>query len=154
MNTCIFCQIVAGQASHHLVNQTADHLAILDIFPNTEATTVVITKKHLPSNFALNAVDDINQLVNFSQQVAGQISRAYPTVNRSALIFEGFGVDHLHCRLLPLHGTNQPDYQPPKVTSDKFFRHYLGYIDTRGPAQPQVADQLMAVATKLRRHQT
>ena len=154
MKSCIFCQIIAGQASCHLVDQTVNHLAFLDIFPNTEATTVVITKEHLPSNFALNSANDINQLVNFSQQVARQISRTYPTVARSALIFEGFGVDHLHCRLIPLHDTNQPDYQPPKVTSDRFFSSYLGYIDTRGPAQPQASDRLAAVATRLRHQQT
>ena len=58
-----------------------------------------------------------------------------PTVGRVGLIFEGFGVDHLHAKLAPMHGT-QTDGGWNQITSThrKTFDHYEGYISSHdGP---------------------
>jgi histidine triad (HIT) family protein len=49
METCIFCQIVTGQAPCHTIWEDDGHLAFLSIFPNTPGFSVVLPKAHFPS---------------------------------------------------------------------------------------------------------
>ena len=48
------------------------------------------------------------------------------------MVFEGFGVDHVHAKLIPLHGTKQENFEPivskGKDIPKKFFDKYEGYI--------------------------
>lgn len=47
------------------------------------------------------------------------------------MILEGFGVDHLHAKLFPMHGTeNVKDWKPVKSNMDKYFEKYEGYISS------------------------
>lgn len=50
--TCIFCQIVRGNAPCHRVYEDAETLAMMDIFPVTDGHVLVITKPHFPDIFA------------------------------------------------------------------------------------------------------
>lgn len=45
-NTCIFCQIVAGDIPAHKVYEDEDFLAFLDIHPQSPGHIQVIPKKH------------------------------------------------------------------------------------------------------------
>jgi histidine triad (HIT) family protein len=52
-------------------------------------------------------------------------------VGRTAVVFEGFGVDHVHAKLFPLHGTsNMKKWKPIKSNVDKFFDKYEGYVSS------------------------
>jgi diadenosine tetraphosphate (Ap4A) HIT family hydrolase len=130
MAECVFCQIAKGEAPCHKVWEDDHHRAFLYIFPNTEGVTVVITKKHYPSYaFALpDAV--LARLVLAAKTVALKIDNAFEDVGRTALIFEGFKVDHVHAKLFPLHGTKMTKWKRIDGNVDKYFKKYEGYISS------------------------
>src|SRR5437764_14697864 len=105
MYQCVFCEIVAGKTPADVVWEDKKYLAFLSIFPNTEGLTVVIPKKHYES-YASNLPDDVLQeLIHTVKKVAKLLDRTFEDVGRSALIMEGFGINHMHTKLILLHGT-------------------------------------------------
>lgn len=127
---CIFCQIVAGQAPAHKIWEDEKHLAFLSIFPNTPGFTVVIPKDHQPS-YAFDVTDEVlADLVLAAKKVGKLLDTKLEDVGRTGLMFEGFGVDHLHAKLFPMHGTKMEGWKQMSSNVDKFFEHYEGYISS------------------------
>lgn len=150
MEECIFCQIVEGKIPSHQVYEDNDYLAFLTIFPNTEGLTVVVPKTHY-SSYAFEVPDQVlTGLVLTAKKVARKIDKAYQDVGRTGLIFEGFGVDHLHAKLFPMHGTGDMEtWQQVSSDVDKYFEKYEGYISSHNG--PRADDkQLAKVAQKIR----
>ncbi len=131
MTDCIFCKIAKGEAPSHTIWEDEKHLAFLSIFPNTEGFSVVITKEHNPS-YAFENVDEIlSGLVLAAKKVAKLVDSKLPDVGRTGMILEGFGVDHLHAKLFPMHGTkDSKEWEPIKSSIDKYFEKYEGYISS------------------------
>ena len=131
MNECIFCKIVKGESPCHRIWEDEKHLAFLSIFPNTEGFSVVIPKKHY-SSYAFDLSNDVlTELVLASKKVARLIDSKLKDVGRTGMIFEGFGVDHVHTKLFPMHGTsNIKEWKPLKSNVDKYFKKYEGYISS------------------------
>ncbi len=129
--SCVFCEIVKGNAPAYKVWEDNEHLAFLSIFPNTEGVTVVIPKKHYESYaFALPA-DVLTSLILATQKVALLLDSKLDDVGRTALVFEGFGVDHVHAKLFPMHGTKDMEkWKPIESSVPKYFTHYEGYISS------------------------
>jgi diadenosine tetraphosphate (Ap4A) HIT family hydrolase len=126
---CIFCKIVAGQVPCHKIWEDDAHLAFLTIFPNTPGFSVVITKEHHGSYVADVPSDIADGLFRAARTVAKKLDATFDDVGRTGFIFEGFGVDHLHCKLVPLHGTKAEEWkQRPSVGDKHFFATYPGYI--------------------------
>lgn len=150
MDGCLFCGIVAGSIPSHQVWEDEKHLAFLTIFPNTEGVTVVIPKQHYAS-YAFAVPDDVlTDLILATKQVAQLIDKALPDVWRTALVFEGFGVDHVHAKLYPMHGTaDMEKWKPIESKIDKYFDQYEGYISSHDYERAN-DDQLAAVAAKIR----
>lgn len=150
MDNCIFCKIVKGEAPSHKVWEDEKHLAFLSIFPNTEGTTVVIPKNHYTS-YAFDLPDEVlSGLMLATKQVAKLLDSKLEDVGRSAMVFEGFGVDHIHAKLFPMHGTAKiAEWQPIESKVDKYFETYEGYISSHDYKR---ADDtvLAALAKKLR----
>lgn len=155
--SCLFCQIVAGEIPCHKVWEDQNHLAFLTIFPNTEAFTVVITKDHYPSyGFAVpDAV--LTNLVLAAKKVGKLIDKAYAgDVGRTGLMMEGFGVDHLHVKLFPMHGTAAAASNWEAINSarpDVYFDKYAGYISSHDGRRADDA-WLAQVAAQIRATQT
>lgn len=128
---CIFCKIVRGESPCHKIWEDEKHLAFLSIFPNTEGFSVVITKEHF-SSYAFDLPDDVlSGLVLAAKRVAKLIDSKLTDVGRTGMIFEGFGVDHIHAKLFPMHGTNDiGEWKQLKSNVDKFFDKYEGYISS------------------------
>lgn len=127
---CIFCKIVSSELPAHKIWEDDKHLAFLSIFPNTEGFSVVIPKKHCPS-YAFNANDDIlTELMLAVKKVAKLLDVSFDDVARTGMIFEGFGVDHLHAKLFPMHGTNMDEWKQIKSSVEKYFDKYEGYISS------------------------
>jgi len=146
---CIFCKIVNGEVPCHKIWEDADHLAFLSIFPNTEGFSVVIPKEHHDSYFAEVPETVFLSLMKAAKQVALAIDASFTDVGRTGLIFEGFGVNHLHAKLFPMHGTANDEWKKRASTVDKYFIQYEGYISSHeGP----LADgtQLAVIAKKIR----
>jgi diadenosine tetraphosphate (Ap4A) HIT family hydrolase len=125
-------------------------LAFLSIFPNTEGFSVVIPKQHYPS-YAFDLEDKVLcRLVLAAKQVGKLIDRNLPGVGRTGMIFEGFGVDHIHAKLFPMHGTaGMHEWQAIKSAQRKFFHKYEGYISSHdGERLPD--GRLAQIAAKIR----
>jgi diadenosine tetraphosphate (Ap4A) HIT family hydrolase len=131
MKDCIFCSIVEGTSPAHIVWEDERHVAFLSIFPNTEGVTVVIPKKHYPS-YVFDLEDQTyNDLLCATKTVAKGIDSALADVGRTALVFEGFGVDHVHAKLFPMHGTaDMSTWKPIESRVGKYFDQYEGYISS------------------------
>jgi len=150
MNECIFCKIVSGESPSHKIWEDEHHLAFLSIFPNTDGFSVVITKKHYPS-YAFDLPDKVlTNLVIAVKKVAKLLDSNLDSVGRTGMIFEGFGVDHIHAKLFPMHGTkNMEEWKPLKSNMDKFFEKYEGYISSHDYKRAD-DKKLEALAKKIR----
>lgn len=130
--SCIFCKIIKNEMPCHLVDENEDFMAFLTIFPNTLGATVVMPKKHYPS-YAFDLEDDVlTGLMLYTKQIAKKLDYFFEDVGRTAMVFEGFGVDHIHAKLFPMHGTKQMHENWKQVSSnvDKYFDQYEGYISS------------------------
>lgn len=106
------------------------HLAFLSIFPNTEGFSVVITKEHHPSYVFDLPEDVLQELVLAAKKVGKLLDAKFPDVGRTGMMFEGFGVDHIHAKLFPMHGTKSDEWQKHASKVDKYFEKYEGYISS------------------------
>lgn len=130
MDECIFCKIVKGDLPSYKIWEDDEFLAILSIFPNTEGFTVVLSKKHFPS-YAFDLPDNIlSKLILASKKVAKLLDTKLDDVGRTGLIFEGFGVDHIHSKLFPMHGTKNDQWKQRRSNVNKYFKSYEGYISS------------------------
>jgi len=149
MNGCIFCKIVNGEAPCHKIWEDEKHLAFLTPYPNTEGASVVIPKKHYPS-YAFDLPDNVlNDLIIATKKVARVLDSSLADVGRTAMVFEGFGVDHVHTKLFPMHGTKMKDWKPIKSNVDRYFEKYEGYISSHDYKREDDA-KLEELAKKIR----
>lgn len=153
---CIFCKIVEEKAPCHKVWEDEKHLAFLSINPNTDGFTIVITKEHYSSDALENDDNVLAGLILASKRTAQKLKKAFPDVGRVGLFFEGFGVDHLHSKLFPMHGTGDikewEAIESKRMSKDmhkKFFDRYEGYLSSHAG---EMADQkkLAEIAEKIR----
>lgn len=146
---CIFCDIANGHARFHPVWSDDSHLSFLSIFPNTPGFTVVIPKQHLPSNLFANKAADQIKLMRACHATQQRLCRAFPDIDRCALVFEGFGIDHLHGKLIPLHGTRQEAWSPILSQHNTYTKQYEGYVTSHDG--PRADDEVLAaLATRIR----
>lgn len=150
---CPFCQIIKGKAPCHKIWEDDKHIAFLSIFPNTPGFTVVATKLHL-SSYVLDLPDDVlSNLILASKAVANILDTTFDDVGRTGLILEGFGVDHAHTKLFPMHGTKAEKWERRRSNVDKFFTHYEGYISSHDYKRADDRE-LAQLALKIRRAQS
>lgn len=128
---CIFCKIIKNESPRHLVWEDDKHIAFLSVFPNTEGVTVVIPKQHYPS-YAFDLPDDVlTGLMLATKKVAKLLDSKLEDVGRTAMVFEGCGVDHIHAKLFPMHGTaDVKEWKPIESSVPKYFNEYEGYISS------------------------
>ncbi len=127
---CIFCKIVSGEAPSHKIWEDEKHLAFLSIFPNTKGFAVVITKQHFPADFYAWPEDVFSGLSLAARKVGQLLNLKLEDVGRTGLIYEGFGIDHAHIKLFPMHGTKMDQWKPIHSSVDKYFEKYEGYISS------------------------
>ncbi|HYD35677.1 MAG TPA: HIT family protein [Vitreimonas sp.] len=149
---CIFCLIAQGQAPCHKVWEDDKHLAFLSIFPNTEGFTVVIPKEHHGS-YAFEQDDQVlKDLIVAVKKVAHILDNYFEDVSRCGMFFEGFGVDHLHAKLFPMHGTgNLAEWKPieSEAQNRRYFDKYPGYLSSNDSERADDA-KLAKLAENLR----
>jgi histidine triad (HIT) family protein len=149
MSDCIFCKIISGESPSFKIWEDEKHLAFLSIFPNTEGFSVVIPKKHYPS-YVFDLPQDIRaELVEAAGKVAKLLDEKFKDVGRTAMIFEGFGVDHIHAKLFPMHGTKMENWQQKSSNIEKYFEKYEGYVSSHDFKRAD-NEELARLAEKLR----
>lgn len=126
---CVFCQIARGTAHAHTIWEDEHHMAFLSIFPNTPGFTVLITKEHFGS-YLFELDDQILQRLALAVKKVGLLlDSIFPDVGRTGCIMEGFGVNHAHAKLFPMHDT-AGNWRPIKSNVNKYFSAYEGYISS------------------------
>jgi len=152
MKECIFCQIAKGKTPCHKIWEDKNFLAFLSIHPNTDGASVVIPKKHFKSDVFEMPDNDLKEFIVAIKKVAKLLDRSFEAVGRTALVFEGYGVDHAHAKLFPLHGTNMKNWVPilsgPEV--NKYFKKYEGYVSSHS-AERADDKELEKMAKKINR---
>lgn len=128
---CIFCQIAQGKSPSHTIWEDDKYLAFLSIFPNTQGFSVVIPKEHY-SSYLFDATDDVyTGLLLAAKKVGKLLDAKLDDVGRTGLLAEGFGVDHLHVKLFPMHGTkDMSTWKPIESAQKKYFTQYEGYLSS------------------------
>lgn len=147
---CVFCEIVQGIKPCHKIWEDENFIAFLSIFPNTEGFSIVAFKSHLPS-YCFDLPDTLlSQLTVAAKSVAKLIDAKYEDVARCGLILEGYGVDHAHAKIFPMHGTKHLSKWKPVVSHvDKFFHKYEGYISSHDYVRAD-DKELEKIARKIR----
>lgn len=146
---CVFCQIVAGTSPSHKLWEDDQHLAFLSIFPNTEGVAVVITKQHYGSYVFDLPEDVLASLTQAAQKVGKLLDSKLEDVGRTAMVAEGFGVDHAHIKLFPMHGTATGKWEEHKSAINSYFPLYPGYISSHDAGRAP-DDELGGLAEKIR----
>ena len=147
MNNCIFCKIVAGESPAYKIWEDDEHLAFLSIYPNTLGASVVIPKKHFSSYAFAMPDDELAKLTLKSAIVGRLLDKAFDDVGRTAMVFEGFGINHVHAKLFPLHYT-AGEWHPLHTDYNKYFEKYEGYVSSHEYHGPN--PDLEKLAAKIR----
>jgi hypothetical protein len=71
-DSCVFCAIVRGTVTSHLVYDDRDTMAFLDINPASEGHTLVVPKEHAADIFGIDA-DIVAAVMRTAKLVAGRI---------------------------------------------------------------------------------
>ncbi|MBI4021567.1 MAG: HIT family protein [Candidatus Aenigmarchaeota archaeon] len=98
---CAFCRIARGDLPAAKVWESADFLAILDLFPTTEGMTVLMTKAHEDSYVFRLPESRYLAFLAAARTVGTLLERALQ-VPRVILLAEGLEVPHAHLKLYPL----------------------------------------------------
>jgi diadenosine tetraphosphate (Ap4A) HIT family hydrolase len=147
MENCVFCKISNGKIPSAKVWEDEKHLAILDISPNMEGMTLVLTKKHYDSDATDMPDKEYSALMIAAKKVAKLLEQKLK-VKRVSIVMEGMGVNHVHIKLYPLHGLNEKFKE--MWTKDKiYFDKYEGYVSTQLGPQKTV-EELNKIAKLIR----
>jgi histidine triad (HIT) family protein len=147
MEDCIFCRIATGEIPSYKIWEDQNHVAILDIFPNTKGQALLLPKQHEHSDPADVSPQNWESFMRAAQTVSQKMKRALG-VYRVAMVVEGMGVNHLHVKLYPLYGLDET-WRPHIPTERVVVESYPGYITTQlGPSAS--AEELQHLAQKIR----
>ena len=119
----IFTKIVNREIPAHIVAETTEFLAFLDISPLAAGHTLVIPKKEVDYLFDLDD-ETYTGLQIFAKIVAKGIEKAIPC-ERIGVTVIGLEVPHAHIHLIPINGVNDMNFSKPKL---KFSQEELADV--------------------------
>jgi histidine triad (HIT) family protein len=98
----LFCKIVKGEIPAHVVYETEDTLAFLDVHPSAPGHTMVILKKH-GNNIQEYSQGELGKAMESVKVVSKKIESALKPDSITIGINhkESQGVPHLHIHLIP-----------------------------------------------------
>jgi len=101
---CIFCKIAAKQLPAKILYEDEYAIAFEDIHPKAPVHTLVIPKKHISTNLAIEATD--NMLIGHLFQIANQIAKDKGIADRGFRLVMNCNADsgqtvfHIHLHIL------------------------------------------------------
>lgn len=97
---------------------------------------MVIPKTHHGSYAFAEPDTVLCDLIIAAKKTAKLLDKALKGVARTGMILEGYGVDHLHAKLFPMHGTGEDSaFKKISSTQDKYFERYEGYVSSHDAAR-------------------
>ncbi len=110
----IFTRIINREIPAHIVAESDDYLAFLDINPLAEGHTLVIPKKEVDYYFDLN--DETLSGINvFAKKVAKAIESVIPC-ERIGITVIGLEVPHAHVHLIPINNIDDMNFGRTKLS--------------------------------------
>ncbi|MDN4164959.1 HIT family protein [Cytophagales bacterium LB-30] len=109
----IFTKIINREIPGHIVAETDEYIAILDIMPVALGHVLVIPKKEVDYIFDL---DDATYqgLQAFAKKVATALKKAMPC-KRIGVAVIGLEVPHTHIHLVPMNTMDDISFTKPKL---------------------------------------
>ena len=115
----IFTKIVSGEIPSYKIAEDENHLAFLDINPNTKGHTLVIPKREVNKLFDLDK-QGYAALMDFSYRVAKALEKAIPC-KRIGMSVIGLEVPHVHVHLIPINVMDDMRFsKKEKLSSEEF----------------------------------
>lgn len=97
----IFTRIVNGEIPCHIIAETEDYLAFLDVRPQAKGHTLCITKQEI--DYIFDVEDELYAgLWLFAKKVSHAVKKAVPC-KRIAVVVIGDEVRHTHVHLIPFN---------------------------------------------------
>ena len=109
----IFSKIVAGEIPAHIVAETTEFLAFLDVSPLTTGHVLVIPKKEIDYIFDMDE-ESYFGLTLFAKIVATGLKKAIPCVKVGVAVI-GLEVPHVHIHLIPMNTVSDMNFSKPKL---------------------------------------
>lgn len=109
----IFSKIVSGDIPAHIVAETNEFLAFLDINPLVEGHLLVIPKKEIDYIFDMDD-ESYFGLTLFAKIVAGGLKEAFPCEKVGVAVI-GLEVPHVHIHLIPMNQVDDMNFSRPKL---------------------------------------
>ncbi len=109
----IFSKIVNGEIPAHVVAETADFLAFLDVNPLVMGHVLVIPKKETDYLFDMDEEEYVG-LNLFSRIVAKGVKEAFPCVKVGVAVI-GLEVPHVHIHLIPMNNVSDMNFSREKL---------------------------------------
>lgn len=109
----IFSKIVSGEIPAHVVAETTEFLAFLDVNPLTPGHLLVIPKKEIDYIFDMDE-ESYFGLTLFAKIVAEGLKKAFPCIKVGMAVI-GLEVPHVHIHLIPMNNVSDMNFSKPKL---------------------------------------
>lgn len=109
----IFSKIVDGEIPAHVVAETTEFLAFLDVNPLTMGHVLVIPKKEIDYIFDMDE-ESYFGLTLFAKIVATGLKEAFPCKKVGVAVI-GLEVPHVHIHLIPMNSVNDMNFSKEKL---------------------------------------
>jgi histidine triad (HIT) family protein len=109
----IFTKIINREIPGHIIAETDDYIAFLDVFPLVHGHTLVVPKNEVDYIFDMDG-DAFTGLHLFAQKVAKAVKTAIPC-KRIGVAVIGLEVPHAHIHLVPINHVGDINFTSPKL---------------------------------------
>ena len=109
----IFSKIVSGEISAHVVAETTEFMAFLDVNPLVMGHVLVIPKKEVDYIFDMDD-DTYAGLTIFAKVVATGLKKAFPCKKVGVAVI-GLEVPHAHIHLIPMNNVSDMNFSKEKL---------------------------------------
>lgn len=99
MQDSIFTKIIKREIPAEIIYEDEKAIVILDLFPNTEGQSLVISKEQVDYIFDLDT-ETYHHLFDVAEKVSRALDKTFGAL-RTCIVVEGFEVPHAHLRLYP-----------------------------------------------------
>jgi histidine triad (HIT) family protein len=110
----IFSQIANKDIAAHIVAETTEFMAFLDVNPLTMGHVLVIPKKEIDYIFDMDE-ESYFGLTLFAKIVAVGLKKAFPCVKVGMAVI-GLEVPHVHIHLIPMNEVSDMNFSKIKLT--------------------------------------
>jgi len=113
---CIFCKIIAGEIPSYKIYEDENFLAILDRYPGTAGTVLILTKRHAPHIFDLNETEAAG-MMPLAQRIATKIRDELAPAGLNILQNNGPAagqeIFHYHMHIIPRYSGDAIRFKKP-----------------------------------------